>query len=748
MRYTLLILVVALLCPTPGAGDVVQLKNGNRLEGQIVRATETEVTIKLRHGTITVQRSEVQSIERKLTPEQEYRKRLAALEMEDVAGHYKLAEFCLAQGLTTDAIRELRRILNVDPHYAPAKAKLRQIFDRDAAALYERAARLARRGDTEAALEACRKLLAEYAESTYAIKARTQLARYLSQKGDYAAAAREWRRVLEHDASAADAYSGLAECSLHLQQWQQARTMLEKLREVAEPGPTLKKAAHMCDLIDQVLACQKLATASPGDPEPHARLVSIYGQLGCQEVAVAECQVAAKKGSKNAAVLTRLARHHDDQFALRAAQSLWQQIARLGDARLAAEAKTRLERIKLLSLVPRYLYAADATERKEILSTLAAQEIVGVQDAERLIRAGAFYQPRATGMLRESLIVAEDGSEAKYALYVPEDYDPAKSYPLIVGLHEARGKGDKHVYVWLAHARAKKYFVLCPTNDPAVGWSGTGHSLVLSAIAKVQKYYNIDANRVCLEGVSLGAIGCWEIGLHNPSHFAAIVPRSGAPRYETEMFLANAAHLSVYAVHGAQDTMLPVSIARRAVDKLERMEADVTYREYKQGGHDIYLGENPRILEWLRTRKRNPYPARVSFTTCSLRWRKCFWIQIDELDEDVFDPERPFAMRVHAKLSQKEQERLYYVKARKRLARLEARIDPDNQISIATRLVRGVTLMLSDRLVDLDQPVSVRLNGRAAFHGPVKRSFETLLETARKTRDREMLFSAKLQLPQ
>ena len=69
-----------------------------------------------------------------------------------------------------------------------------------------------------------------------------------------------------------------------------------------------------------------------------------------------------------------------------------------------------------------------------------------------------------------------------------------------------------------------------------------------------------------------------------------------------------------------------------------------------------------------------------------------------------------------------------------------------NEIGVATRGVRGYTLLLSPEQFDFTQPFRVTTNDTLSFEGMVEPSPETLLRWAARGRDRTMLFGAELQI--
>jgi hypothetical protein len=62
MNKTLLAL---LLIAAPAAADVVKLRNGGTLEGVVLRESDATVTLRLKYATVTIDKSEIESLERK-----------------------------------------------------------------------------------------------------------------------------------------------------------------------------------------------------------------------------------------------------------------------------------------------------------------------------------------------------------------------------------------------------------------------------------------------------------------------------------------------------------------------------------------------------------------------------------------------------------------------------------------------------------------------------------------------------------
>jgi hypothetical protein len=86
------------------------------------------------------------------------------------------------------------------------------------------------------------------------------------------------------------------------------------------------------------------------------------------------------------------------------------------------------------------------------------------------------------------------------------------------------------------------------------------------------------------------------------------------------------------------------------------------------------------------------------------------------------------------------------VEADTRQAFVHAAVAAPSRIDITARWARKLTVYLHDRLVDLDQPVEIRVNGVKAFSGKVTRSALTALSGARARGDERSIFAAEIRV--
>ena len=133
----------------------------------------------------------------------------------------------------------------------------------------------------------------------------------------------------------------------------------------------------------------------------------------------------------------------------------------------------------------------------------------------------------------------KDGKEAKYVLFVPDEYTGDKPIPLILFLHgsgETGTDGHKQAAVGLGPAVKKQEadgkhfpcFVVFPQSQNRT-WRADSKDAqrALAILAAVQKEYKIDDKRLYLTGLSMGGFGTWSLAEKYPDRWAAIVPCCG-----------------------------------------------------------------------------------------------------------------------------------------------------------------------------------------------------------------------------
>ncbi len=207
-----------------------------------------------------------------------------------------------------------------------------------------------------------------------------------------------------------------------------------------------------------------------------------------------------------------------------------------------------------------------------------------------------------------------DGTLQPYSVYVPEFISPDESLPLFVTLH---GSGvdeqftirntAQQIYAGVFRGRVSRMIILAPQGRGLSDWYvGDAERDVIECITHIQTLYKIDADRIILDGFSMGGYGAWRLGLRYPDMFKAVVVRSGAIAPPSGIEGGNILDLmqagisnSYLIVHGDADNAVSVENARAAADRLEALDIDHKYIEIKDASHGGYEKWD-EIFAWLR----------------------------------------------------------------------------------------------------------------------------------------------------
>lgn len=166
------------------------------------------------------------------------------------------------------------------------------------------------------------------------------------------------------------------------------------------------------------------------------------------------------------------------------------------------------------------------------------------------------------------------GGERPARVIVPDDYDPAKTYPLVVELHGFGASSILNDVIFgLGRQTTEKQFILVlpegtKNKSGKQFWSADDYccdfddqgvddvTYLKGLLAEAQDKMNVDAARISFVGHSNGGYMTYRMGCEVPELFTRMVVLAGAMPW-TEDDCPRPAPLDVVHIHGTADEIVP-----------------------------------------------------------------------------------------------------------------------------------------------------------------------------------------------
>ncbi|HEX4591898.1 MAG TPA: hypothetical protein VH120_18310, partial [Gemmataceae bacterium] len=318
-----------------------------------------------------------------------------------------------------------------------------------------------------------------------------------------------------------------------------------------------------------------------------------------------------------------------------------------------------------------------------------------------------------------------------YALQLPPEYKPTRSYPVLIALHGANERPVEALNRWAPEAARQGYILAAPDWGGMVGYNYTTdeHNAVTELIRDLRLHYTVDSDRVFLSGFGDGGTMAFDVALSHPDLFAGVVPINARPRRSTvAWYWHNAQYLPFYIVAGelAGDS---VSLCRWPFENWMEKGYPSLMTIYKGRPMEQFVGEYPNIFDWMNRKRRasgfpelgrdpNKGSSGQEFQSMREGDNHFYWVSIEQILDKYVNHE--IGMKVGSP------------------AGLEARVRDGNSVYVNARGIKNLRLWFGRiwdvqsgwrPMIDFTKPLKITVNGRMfGRERTVQPSLQTMLE--------------------
>lgn len=378
---------------------------------------------------------------------------------------------------------------------------------------------------------------------------------------------------------------------------------------------------------------------------------------------------------------------------------------------------------------------------------------VTFDEALTRLKTGRAYAKEKTGLIRVPVTIGGEAFET--LLEIPDEYEPARKWPLRVQLHGGVGRppqpgrqpqstripGEPQIYI---EPQA---------SDENAWWHTSQVDNILGALDAVKRKYNVDETQTYLTGISDGGTGTYFFALREPNPWSACLTINGQPlvlsnrdaRIDGNLYLGNLANCPLYVENGDHDPLYPAQSVTPIVDAMKKAGIAPVYHIMRNDKHDTHWWPEERAFYemFVHAHPRAAHPGRLSWETDRVdRFNRVRWLIIDKLGTRKSDATLE---DVNSATFEAQQWQIFP----RRRPVPSGRVDIErhgNTFDARTRGVSEFTLLLSPDAIDFAKPVQVTVNGSQAFAGSVKKDLPTLLKWAARDNDRTALYGAELHI--
>lgn len=255
---------------------------------------------------------------------------------------------------------------------------------------------------------------------------------------------------------------------------------------------------------------------------------------------------------------------------------------------------------------------------------LTALHIVSTPSSAQTSANTAELKTQALTAFRAANFTSAAGQTMAYRILLPLNFDPSKTYGLIVWLHGAGEVGDDNQTqisngieeLMRPDVRSQLQSIVvapqCPSRDR---WSkmqfnieetsrimlptpSTAAQTSFELVESLEKTYRINPKAIKLVGLSMGGVGVWDWMIRRPDLFRLGLEMSGAGD-PTQAAPLNGS--SIWAIHGELDPVNHIEVDQAMALSAQSAGAHLRWTTIPGGGHGPWntIVSRPDVLSWI-----------------------------------------------------------------------------------------------------------------------------------------------------
>jgi pimeloyl-ACP methyl ester carboxylesterase len=392
-----------------------------------------------------------------------------------------------------------------------------------------------------------------------------------------------------------------------------------------------------------------------------------------------------------------------------------------------------------------------ANRQKLLNGYLAGTNALPYDEMEKLVSllpAPDAPEKLPTGTVNANLMPSSTfPAGAPYLLRLPDEYQPGRSYPLLIALPDP--SSDKRLDEFLSRfgdlPNRHGYIIAVPQwfgpRKNKYQYSKEEQALVLELIRTLRRSFQVDSDRIYLWGNGEGASMALDLGGAHPDMFAGIVPVNPSiyqPLYIPAEYWVNFHQLPVYMIMGDKFGA-SVNTIRMISERWMPRGFPTLIVSYKGRAAEWFSEELPYAFDWMG-RKRRADPGKMvgppsyegktvaaGFSSVRLSDNRFHWLSSDDIrSERSMSPILGSSATTPAKFS--------------------AKILEGNAIEAKAFGMRELTIWFGRGMVDYSKPVRMKVNDGKSTTQKIVPKIDVLMEDLYERADRQRPYFERVDL--